>query len=149
MDRVREIIRMPETVKVPLTPHSLAGLANLRGRVLPVVSLRAGPATYPPRADEATRVIVVDCGVPLGFVVDRVAAVVSVEPERIDAADAVQSTVDSRILSGVIKQDGGELLGDPRCRARRRRRVSRSRTRAGRRRACERVLRPGVHGDRR
>jgi purine-binding chemotaxis protein CheW len=110
MDRVREIIRMPDTVKVPLTPHSLVGLANLRGRVLPVVSLRSC-CSYPPvDADEATRVIVVDCGVPLGFVVDRVAAVVSVEDERIDAADTVQATVDSRILSGVIKHDGGELL---------------------------------------
>ena len=38
MDRVREIIRMPDTVKVPLTPHSLVGLANLRGRVLPAGS---------------------------------------------------------------------------------------------------------------
>jgi purine-binding chemotaxis protein CheW len=55
-------------------------------------------------------VIIVDYGVPLGFVVDRVAAVVSVEPELIDSADTVQATVDSRILSGVIKQEGGELL---------------------------------------
>ncbi|MGO9791985.1 MAG: chemotaxis protein CheW [Solirubrobacteraceae bacterium] len=110
MDRVREIIRMPETVKVPLTPHSLVGLANLRGRVLPVVSLRSCCSYPPAQTDDATRVIVVDCGVPLGFVVDRVAAVVSVENERIDAADTVQATVDSRILSGVIRQEGGELL---------------------------------------
>jgi purine-binding chemotaxis protein CheW len=110
MDRVREIIRMPDTVKVPLTPSSLVGLANLRGRVLPVVSLRSCCSYPSAEADEATRVIVVDCGVPLGFVVDRVAAVVSVDAERIDAADTVQATVDSSILSGVIKQDGGELL---------------------------------------
>jgi len=110
MGRVQEIIRMPETVKVPMTTHSLVGLANLRGRVLPVVSLRSC-CRYPPvQADEATRVIIVDYGVPLGFVVDRVAAVVSVEPELIDSADSVQSTVDSRVLSGVIKQAGGELL---------------------------------------
>ncbi|MGO9959324.1 MAG: chemotaxis protein CheW [Solirubrobacteraceae bacterium] len=110
MDRVQEIIRMPDTVKVPLTPRSLVGLANLRGRVLPVVSLRSCCSYAPAEADEATRVIVVDCGVPLGFVVDRVAAVISVEPERIDDADSVQATVDARILSGVIKEAGGELV---------------------------------------
>ncbi len=110
MERVQEIIRMPETVKVPLTPHSLVGLANLRGRVLPVVSLRSCCSYPPAETDDATRVIVVDCGVPLGFVVDRVAAVVSVENDRIDAADTVQATVDSQILSGVIRQEGGELL---------------------------------------
>ncbi len=110
MERVQEIIRMPDTVKVPLTPHSLVGLANLRGRVLPVVSLRSCCSYPSAEIDDATRVIVVDCGLPLGFVVDRVAAVVSVEDDRIDTADTVQATVDSRILSGVIRQEGGELL---------------------------------------
>ena len=110
MERVQEIIRMPATVKVPLTPRSLVGLANLRGRVLPVVSLRSCCSYAAAEADEATRVIVVDCGVPLGFVVDRVAAVVSVEPERIDDAGTVQATVDSRILSGVIKDADGAML---------------------------------------
>ena len=33
---VQEIIRLPEMVEVPLAPRSLAGLANLRGNVLPV-----------------------------------------------------------------------------------------------------------------
>jgi purine-binding chemotaxis protein CheW len=33
MAPVREIIRVPETVRVPLSPPSLEGLANLRGLV--------------------------------------------------------------------------------------------------------------------
>ena len=37
---VAEIIRLPELVRVPLVPPSLLGVANLRGIVLPVVSLR-------------------------------------------------------------------------------------------------------------
>ncbi len=110
MDRVREIIRMPETVRVPLTPQCLVGLANLRGRALPVVSLRSCCSYPPAEIDDATRVMVVDCGVLLGFVVDRVAAVVSVEAERIDTAETLQATGDSQIVSGVIRQEGGELL---------------------------------------
>jgi purine-binding chemotaxis protein CheW len=110
MERVQEIIRMPETVKVPLAPPSLEGLANLRSRVLPVVSLRACCGYDPAEVGEATRVIVVDCGVPLGFIVDRVAAVVATEPDQVEPADAIQGTVDSRMLEGVIKAADGAML---------------------------------------
>nr|WP_296070905.1 chemotaxis protein CheW [uncultured Actinoplanes sp.] len=108
MRRVQEIIRMPAVVKVPLGPPSLEGLANLRGRVLPVVSLRRCCDMTQAEHDETTRVIVVDGGVPLGFVVDRVASVISIDPASMEPADAVQSTVDSDVLVGVIKAgDGG------------------------------------------
>src|SRR4051794_27055745 len=37
---VQEITRMPDVVRVPRSPKSLSGLANLRGTVLPVADLR-------------------------------------------------------------------------------------------------------------
>ncbi|WP_433296679.1 chemotaxis protein CheW [Actinoplanes sp. CA-030573] len=109
MSRVQEIIRMPAVVKVPLGPSSLEGLANLRGRVLPVVSLRACCDMRTTEHDETTRVIIVDGGVPLGFVVDRVSSVISIDPADMEAADSVQSTVHSDVLVGVIKSGGGEM----------------------------------------
>ena len=109
MGRVREIIRMPPVVNVPLGPPSLQGLANLRGRVLPVVSLRQCCEMPQIDHDETTRVIVVDGGVPLGFVVDRVASVISIDPSVVEPADTVQSTVRSDVLVGVIKADGGDM----------------------------------------
>ena len=33
MAPVQEIIRVPEVVRVPMAPHTLEGLANLRGHV--------------------------------------------------------------------------------------------------------------------
>jgi purine-binding chemotaxis protein CheW len=109
MSRVQEIIRMPSVVKVPLGPPSLEGLANLRGRVLPVVSLRSCCDMPEAEHDETTRVIVVDGGVPLGLVVDRVASVISVDPAAMESADSVQSTVRSDVLTGVIKSDDGRM----------------------------------------
>jgi len=109
MSRVREIIRMPAVVKVPLRPPSVAGLANLRGRVLPVVSLRACCGMEPAEHDETTRVIVIDGGAPLGFVVDRVAGVIGVDPADLESADAVRSAVRSGVLVGVIKSAGGGM----------------------------------------
>ena len=40
LDAVGEIVRLPSLAHMPLAPRSLLGLANLRGVVLPVVSLR-------------------------------------------------------------------------------------------------------------
>ncbi|GAB2601477.1 chemotaxis protein CheW [Paractinoplanes abujensis] len=107
MSQVQEIIRMPAVVKVPLGPPALEGLANLRGRVLPVVSLRECCSMETAEHDETTRVIIVDGGVPLGFVVDRVASVISIDPADMEPADSVQSTVRSDVLVGVIKAKDG------------------------------------------
>lgn len=40
MQEVEEIIRLPTTFSVPLTPSYLIGLSNLRGQILPVLCLR-------------------------------------------------------------------------------------------------------------
>jgi purine-binding chemotaxis protein CheW len=111
MAAVLEIIRVPATVGVPLTPRGLVGLANLRGTVLPVVDLRRTLGLGERPYDDATRVIVVDCGRPVGLVVDRVARVLNVEPDRIEASDRVGSILDVDLLTGVVKNtDGHDLI---------------------------------------
>ncbi|WP_432519331.1 chemotaxis protein CheW [Kineococcus sp. SYSU DK006] len=109
MERVQEIIRMPELIRVPLGPAALEGLANLRGRVLPVVSLRACCGLSATGHDEATRVVVVEAaGATLGLVVDRVTAVVSVEADQLESAEGVQGTVRSELLAAVLKPASGK-----------------------------------------
>jgi len=111
MESVLEIVRLPETVRVPLAPRSLNGLANLRGTVLPVVDLRKLLGL--PEADptDATRVVVVDCSRPVGLVVDRVERVLDVEAEKVEPADEVSMTVDSELLAGVIRsEEDGTLI---------------------------------------
>ncbi len=111
MESVLEIIRVPNTVSVPLTPTALVGLANLRGTVLPVVDLRRTLALKDRSYDDATRVVVVDCGQPVGLVVDRVARVMNVEPDNIESAQSVQETVHVDLLTGVVKNvDGHDLI---------------------------------------
>jgi purine-binding chemotaxis protein CheW len=107
---VQEIIRMPAVSQLPLAPRALDGLANLRGRVLPIVNLRRLFGCEEREADDATRALVIHIGQPLGFVVDRVASVVTIEPGEIESADAIQSIVSTDYLVGVIKHpraDGG------------------------------------------
>jgi len=106
MGSVHEIIRMPSVVHVPLSPASLEGLANLRGRVLPIIDLRAAFRLDRAEHNEATRVIVTDCGSLVGFIVDRVASVVSVERDRIEPAQAIEATIDTSLITGIIKNHG-------------------------------------------
>ena len=110
MAPVQEIIRVPEVMRVPLAPRALDGLANLRGKVLPIISLRRMFGFAEQEHDDATRAVIVDVGQPLGFVVDRVASVVGVEPSKIEGVSAIGSTVDTELLSGIIKDVGGHAM---------------------------------------
>ncbi|MAE20988.1 MAG: chemotaxis protein CheW [Pseudomonas sp.] len=110
MNPVQEIIRVPEVIRVPLAPPSLSGLSNLRGKVLPIISLRYLFNLPDTENDEATRAVVIDVGQPLGFVVDRVASVIDADPADIEDASRIQSTVDTNMLKGVIRNHNGHMI---------------------------------------
>jgi purine-binding chemotaxis protein CheW len=110
MAPVQEIIRVPEVVRVPLAPPTLDGLANLRGKVLPIISLRRIFGFDEQEHDDSTRALVIDIGQPLGFVVDKVASVVGVEPGKIEGVGSIQGTVNTELLSGIIKDVGGHAM---------------------------------------
>ena len=108
MTPVQEIIRVPEVVRVPLAPPCLEGLANLRGEVLPIISLRRIFGFPEKGHDEATRAIVINLGQPMAFVVDRVSSVVRAEAEQIQGVDGnIRATVDSELLTGILREVGG------------------------------------------
>lgn len=107
---VQEIIRVPDVVAVPLAPGSLDGLANLRGKILPIISLRRIFGFEEREYDDATRAVVIDLGQPLGFVVDRVASVVDVERSRIESVGSIKATVSTDLLSGLLKDVGGHKM---------------------------------------
>jgi purine-binding chemotaxis protein CheW len=107
---VQEIIRMPDLVQVPLAPASLEGVANLRGAILPITSLRRVFGVEELAHDDATRVVVVRLqDRPAGFVVDRMASVVTAEPDEIEDADAVGGEAQGELLRGVVKRTDGMI----------------------------------------
>ena len=83
---VREIMHLPPVTRIPQSPSALLGIANLRGSVIPVASLRGllGLAESP--ATPATRAVVMDVGMPVAVAVDAVDALVTVAADRIQAA---------------------------------------------------------------
>ena len=106
MAPVQEIIRVPHTVRVPLAPAMLVGLSNLRGHVLPIVSLRRIFGMAERADDDASRAVVIRDATSLGFVVDRVSSVVTIEPSSMEAAENFSDTIRTDLLKGVIKNVG-------------------------------------------
>lgn len=109
MGSVREIIRMPATAHLPTAPASLMGVANLRGTLLPVVDLSTILFNHPVRITEASRVIVVDAGILIGMVVDRVDKALTIDAHRIDR-EAAHATLKDELLSGIIKDVAGHAM---------------------------------------
>jgi purine-binding chemotaxis protein CheW len=108
LDDVREIVRLPGLAFMPLAPRSLLGLANLRGAVLPIVSLRRLLDLPDAPPDEATRVVVINHGAPVGFVVDRIDDLLTLPAHRVEKDDVGAGTIDPHLLDGVIKGAEGD-----------------------------------------
>jgi purine-binding chemotaxis protein CheW len=107
-DEVAEVIRLPAVARVPQAPAGLMGLANLRGEVLPVASLRGLLGDAAPRsADKSadTRAIVLGGGAAVALAVDRVEALVSIAPDAIDAAELAAEGAER--LDGVFETTAG------------------------------------------
>jgi len=82
----------------------------LRGKVLPIISLRRLFGFPEIVHDDSTRALVVDVGQPLGFVVDRVSSVVGVDASRIEDVGSIRTTVNTEVLSCLLKDVGGHPM---------------------------------------
>lgn len=106
MGPVQEIIRLPEVARLPLAPTALLGLANLRGRVLPLMSLRRLLGLPDQAHSDTARALVIHCGQALGFLVDRVCSVLQVEADELEPAQALGHVHSTESLAGLIRRPG-------------------------------------------
>jgi len=110
LTEVQEIIRLPPIVEVPLASNNLKGLANLRGAVLPIMSLRRVFGMSETASDDSTRVVVMNAGTPIGYIVDRMDRVISADAGDVESVDRIRATVDTELLSGVVKRSDGMVM---------------------------------------
>lgn len=110
--KVREIIRMTSITHVPNTPPSIEGIINLRGKVIPIISLRNRFNMAGAEDDQHTRIIVMDVeGRLMGFIVDGVSEVIRISSGEIQTPPSmVSGGVDQDFICGVIKHADQLLL---------------------------------------
>lgn len=81
---VREIIGMPEITKTVNSPRHILGVTNLRGSIVPIVSLRRRFGMPDPVDDSTSCIAVIDFkGTLAGFVIDEISDVLRVRREEI------------------------------------------------------------------
>ena len=101
--KVQEINRMIGITKIPNAPAYVEGVVNLRGKIIPIFSLRTKLGLGRTDRDKATRIMVVEIeGRILGFIVDSVSEVLRIQDPKIEAPPSVTGTNDSAYIEGVI-----------------------------------------------
>lgn len=109
-EEVAEVIRLPQLARVPQAPKGLLGLANLRGAVLPVASLRGllgKEATG--AAGAARRAIVLEGKAPTALAVDEVDSLVTVQAAQVDTAQAPAGAVEGETLRAAFRLPGDRV----------------------------------------
>ncbi|MBC7217962.1 MAG: chemotaxis protein CheW [Candidatus Caldatribacterium sp.] len=97
---VREIVRPPKVTRIPLVPEHILGVANLRGEVLPIMSLRRRLG-LPEEDLETSKIVVLHSQERiLGIVVDRTAQVIQVTEDQIESAATSSEFVQKVIRTG-------------------------------------------------
>jgi|Deesub1362A_J573_1020465.scaffolds.fasta_scaffold00398_39 purine-binding chemotaxis protein CheW len=104
--KVQEINRMTEIAKVPNAPHYVEGLINLRGRVIPVISLRKRFGLKEKDSDERSRIMIMDIqGITIGLVVDSVSEVLRIPAATVEPTPPIASDISTEFIKGIAKLD--------------------------------------------
>ncbi|GFE60174.1 chemotaxis protein CheW [Geobacter sp. AOG2] len=114
--KVREIIRMTAITHIPNTPPHVEGVINLRGKVIPIMSMRKRFGMAETESDSQTRIIVIDVGGDLtGFIVDSVAEVIRISGSEIQPPPSMASGgIEQEFIVGVVNRpDRLLILLDP------------------------------------
>ena len=109
--QVKEINKMMDVTQIPNSLGAVKGVVNLRGSVIPVVSLREKLNFSEIEDTTKTRIIVVEYqSKNIGFVVDEVNEVLRIETSIIEQAPEMTTNVDSNFINGVAKLENRLLI---------------------------------------
>jgi purine-binding chemotaxis protein CheW len=120
---VKEVVRENNITKMPDSPSFVEGIMNLRGIVVPVISVRKKLGVLKinqktllekegavPKAESKksiNKMIIVNIdGVLIGFMVDGLDRVFTIDDGQIQSSEGImESGIDRMLVSGVVKTD--------------------------------------------
>ncbi|MFU0801099.1 MAG: chemotaxis protein CheW [Xylanivirga thermophila] len=102
---VQSIERMSDITRVPYSTSYILGVINLRGEIIPVMSLRKRLKMDSKEYDDDTRIIIAQHEEhKIGIIVDGVREVLDIPDDIIQPASDVLENYDGTFIDGVIKQ---------------------------------------------
>lgn len=108
--KVQEINRMVEITSIPNAPSYIEGVINLRGKVIPVISLRKRFGLDEKERDSQTRIMVVDVGTTIGIIVDSVSEVLRLSSDTVEPPPAMAGNGHSEYIDGIGKLEDRLLI---------------------------------------
>lgn len=109
---VDNIVRMQKITRVPKAPHHYVGVINLRGEIVPVMSVRRKMGLEDDEYTNKTRIIILKLELQglIGVIVDEVKEVINLGEDDIDRnVQNANNRADANFINGIGK-DGEELI---------------------------------------
>jgi purine-binding chemotaxis protein CheW len=98
--QVREIICLPKITPARTSPPQVEGMIDLRGSIVPVISLRKRLGRPPLAHDIDTRIAIMNfSGNHVGFIVDRLTDVMKVKSDDIQPASG---SIGQQWITGIL-----------------------------------------------
>lgn len=112
---VREVLDFTTVTKIPRTPEFMRGVINLRGSVVPVVDLRLAFDMSATEKTVNTCIIVVEVCLDgettiMGALADSVEEVIDLEPDQIQPAPKIGTSIKTDFIRGMGKRDTQFLM---------------------------------------
>lgn len=108
---VDNIVRMQKITRVPKAQVYFKGIINLRGEIVPVMSIRTKMGLDEDVITNASRIIILKLEEKgsLGVIVDQVCEVVTLSPDEIETNNINSSHVKDTFINGIGK-NGDQLI---------------------------------------
>ena len=101
---IQNIEKMKAVMRVPKAPYCVKGVMNLRGEIIPVVSLREQFGLEKMDYTEKTRIIIVKLDEAMvGIIVDEVKEVIEIEDTQVENIQNIQGKIKASHILGVGK----------------------------------------------
>jgi purine-binding chemotaxis protein CheW len=112
---VKEIVRVQDIRSIPNAPSYVEGLFNLRGEIIPIISLHKRFHLKKAQISEDEELlsgfIIIDInGMKLGVIIDMVERVVAIEPSEVQPPPQMLSGIGAEYIQGVVNRESGYLI---------------------------------------
>lgn len=108
---IDNIVRMQQITRIPKMPSFLKGVINMRGEVIPVISMRCKMGLEDDVITKSTRIIVLKLEQEgnVGFIVDEVKEVVTLSSREIEKI-TYNAKEDNQSLINAVGKYNGDLI---------------------------------------
>jgi purine-binding chemotaxis protein CheW len=111
INKVHEIIKISEWIKVPGAPYFVKGVINLRGEIIPIIDLRILFKMKKSSSKDQYQIVIIEIsGNRAGIMVEEVNEVIKLTAAAIEQLPDILKTGNSSFIMGMGKQDNRILI---------------------------------------